>query len=414
MCKPPRYSLDFTLPLLKDGIHLHSSTQPGHLEIYVRWLADYLHTAEIPLSFTQANWLKSFRGSPEELISCCSEWYVFEKHWLEGIDNHIRQNNSFQKFKDYFEPFWRDINAECSRADELWSIDEYLNISEDDYNDRIVEFKQLGDCIFEFQFPDIPFRSLLCNAVSKVSSQAMRYILIDRFFRNFTRIIIKQEYPGNFLSRLKYSKHELENKTDPSMKDSVFINLKSPTFLKNGVWPLLYIIGELNTSSQLPHENDRVLILIPLVETYECRHFDLLKVCMLVKETNHILNYSAFYMPNELAKIFDSKGQQYLALEGTVSNASIFLDKLADFQLRRSLEDFGVELLEFSSEMENLWFSQNTLPKLFAQTREAEALCFLLFAESDSAEVMQKCAEDLVKIDPDYAKENYVEPYFKR
>jgi hypothetical protein len=64
--------------------------------------------------------------------------------------------------------------------------------------------------------------------------------------------------------------------------------------------------------------------------------------------------------------------------------------------------------------MENLWFSQNTLPKLFAQTREAEALCFLLYAESDCADVMQKCAEDLVKLDPDYAKENYVEPYFKR
>lgn len=408
MCKPPRYSVDFTLPLLKDGINLHSRTHPWHWEMYIHWLADYLHTNEIPLSITQVNWLKNFRGSAEELISCCSEWYVFEKHWLEGIDNHICQNKSFQDFKDYLEPYWRETNAECSSTDELWSIDEYLNISESDYNDRILEFQQLGNCVFEFQFPDIPFRSLLSNAVSKVSSQAMRYIMIENFFKAFTKIIIKQEYPGNFLSRIKKSTHEFTCRTDLLVKDRIFINIKPQSLFKIGKLPLFYVIGEVDTSSQLPHENDRVVILIPMVETYECRHFDLLTVCMLVKETNHILNHVAFYMPNELEKNLDCKGQQYVALEGTVSNSTIFLDKLADFQVRRNHEDFGVELLEFSLGMEDLWFSQNTLPELFVQTREAEALCFLLFAESDSAEIMQKCAEDLVKINPEYAEEMYV------
>jgi hypothetical protein len=69
MSAPPRYLIDFTVPKREDGSDLLDCTRAGDYEIYVHWLADYLHTADLQLSPLQKEWLERFSGGPSSKSS---------------------------------------------------------------------------------------------------------------------------------------------------------------------------------------------------------------------------------------------------------------------------------------------------------------------------------------------------------
>ncbi|MBA3609625.1 MAG: hypothetical protein H0W43_14150 [Chthoniobacterales bacterium] len=47
---PPRFLCDFTIPCRADGTFLEARRNEADYQAYVRWLSDYLHTVELPLS----------------------------------------------------------------------------------------------------------------------------------------------------------------------------------------------------------------------------------------------------------------------------------------------------------------------------------------------------------------------------
>ena len=186
MSAPPRYFIDFTVPQREDSSALLACSQPGDYETYVHWLADYLHGADLPLSHLQQEWLGRFQGNPSDLIFYCSDSFGYDVDWLEGIDNHISGGKSYQAFKDYTEPFWREINAQFEDVEDQWLFEDYLGITEADYNARKREMEQMGADIPYWSHADIPFRSLLCHALRRIPSHDERYREMDAYFRNFT------------------------------------------------------------------------------------------------------------------------------------------------------------------------------------------------------------------------------------
>ncbi len=50
---PPRFLCDFTIPCRADGTFLEARRNEADYQAYVRWLSDYQHTVELPLSEEQ-------------------------------------------------------------------------------------------------------------------------------------------------------------------------------------------------------------------------------------------------------------------------------------------------------------------------------------------------------------------------
>ena len=185
MPTPSRYFVDFTVPLRGDGSPLLKCSQPGDYEIYVHWLADYLHGADLPESPAQQKWLESFKGTPADLIFCCSDSYGYDVDWLEDVDSFIKDGQSYDEFKSYLEPLWRECNQYYPDEEDQWSFEDYLGITEDDYNARKTELAEMGN-LPSWSHADIPFRSLLCHALRRIHSHDERYQEMDFYFRNFS------------------------------------------------------------------------------------------------------------------------------------------------------------------------------------------------------------------------------------
>jgi hypothetical protein len=185
MSAPPRHFIDFTVPQREDGSPLVNCSQPGDYETYLHWLADYLHAVELPLSPVQQEWLGRFQGTPTDLIFHCSDSFGYDVDWLEGIDNHIKEGMSYQEFKDYMEPHWRECNEDYEDLEDQWSFDDYLAITEEGYEARRLEIEEMGDDSPYWSHADIPFRSLLCHALRKIPSHEERFHELDFYFRNF-------------------------------------------------------------------------------------------------------------------------------------------------------------------------------------------------------------------------------------
>jgi|GEM_PF-1321686 len=187
MSSPPRYFVDFTVPQREDGSSLLNCSQPGDYEAYIHWLADYLHGADLPLSPSQREWLGSFQGTPANLIFHCSDSnYGYDAGWLEGIEDHIKEGRDYADFKGFMEPHWRECNEAFEEPDDQWSFEDFLGITEGDYNARKTELEQMGGDVPNWSHADIPFRSLLCHALRRIYSHDERYREMDSYFRNFT------------------------------------------------------------------------------------------------------------------------------------------------------------------------------------------------------------------------------------
>jgi len=185
MSTPPRYFVDFTVPQREDGSPRRTCSQPGDYEAYVHWLADYLHGADLPLSPSQREWLGRFQWTPSDLIFHCSDSFGYDLEWLETIDSHLKEGAGYDEFKEFMEPHWRECNEAFEEPEDQWFFEDFLGITEDNYNDRKKELDQMGDDSSNWSHAEIPFRSLLCHALGKIRSHDERYREMDSYFSNF-------------------------------------------------------------------------------------------------------------------------------------------------------------------------------------------------------------------------------------
>ena len=184
MSAPPRYFIDFTVPARSDGSLLRDCREPDDYKNYVHWLADYLHTAELPLSAAQEAFLGGCRWTPEDLIFHCSDSFGYDLDTLEGIDNRILEGVTYQEYKEELEPYRIESNEGLEDEHEKWSVEDFLGISEAGYNARIPEVMEQGELPY-WSHADIPFRSLLCRALRQIPSHEVRYKEMDFYFTNF-------------------------------------------------------------------------------------------------------------------------------------------------------------------------------------------------------------------------------------
>ena len=96
---PPRFFCDFTVPRRADGSLLLSCRDSADYKTYVRWLSDYLHTADLPLSPEQQDWLLDTRPDAHQAIFACSDIYGYALFQLEDIVNDIEAGRSYEDFR---------------------------------------------------------------------------------------------------------------------------------------------------------------------------------------------------------------------------------------------------------------------------------------------------------------------------
>jgi hypothetical protein len=178
---PPRSFCDFTLPQREDGSDLSSCREPGDYELYVRWLSDYLHTAEIPLSADQSAWVQG--RSPDSVVFECSDAFGYAIDAMESLNTEFDSGETHASHRAYMLSLWEDLDAE-HREEE--SFEDWLALSEPTFDRLRSERLQENEAAQPWTHADIPFRPLLAWALRQIPAPEERFRQMDWFFRNFS------------------------------------------------------------------------------------------------------------------------------------------------------------------------------------------------------------------------------------
>lgn len=181
---PPRYFCDFSVPERENGSPLTSCEQAGDYERYVHWLADYLHHEILPLSTEQQDWLVWNEFDPGEVVFWCSEIYGYMITFLEDLEEHFANGESFKDYRAKLKPLWEE-RAQTPEEREEWSFEEFLMVDEENYVRLQREWQQEQATDQLWSHADIPFRSLLNRALRQIPDHAVRYRELDHYFQNF-------------------------------------------------------------------------------------------------------------------------------------------------------------------------------------------------------------------------------------
>ncbi len=181
---PPRFLCDFTVPCRPDGSLINACCDDSDYQTYVRWLSDYLHTVDLPLSAEQQDWLIDNRPDPKEVIFTCSDGPGYAIGQLEALAMNFEAGKTYADFR-----------AECLRSYETelgpeyreieGPFEDFLDCSEAVYDRLFREYlaeKAIGR---EWSHADMPYRSLLSWALHKMPDAEERYRQMDFYFTNF-------------------------------------------------------------------------------------------------------------------------------------------------------------------------------------------------------------------------------------
>ncbi len=178
---PPRSFCDFTYPHRGDSSDLSSCREPGDYELYVRWLSDYLHTAEIPLSADQAAWLQG--RNPDSAIFACSDVFGYTVDALEGLNPEFDFGETYSSHRASMQAHWDDLEEDVREEE---SFEDWLGLSEATFDRLRRERSQENEAGQRWSHADIPFRPLLAWAFRKIPNSEERFRQMDWFFRNFS------------------------------------------------------------------------------------------------------------------------------------------------------------------------------------------------------------------------------------
>ena len=180
---PPRNFIDFTVPARADGSLLTACEQPGDYETYVRWLADYLHEADLPLSQEQTEWLAVQVYEPEMLVFACSEEFGFAIHQLEVVESWFEEGLDYQEYRTEALAEWEARSPEIRAG---FPFEEWLGVTQFTFERLREEWREERASGHTWTHADIPFRSLLNLAFKAIPDTEVRYRVADEYFRNFS------------------------------------------------------------------------------------------------------------------------------------------------------------------------------------------------------------------------------------
>lgn len=186
---PPRNFCDFTVPLRGDGSPLVRCDGREDYEAYVQWLADYLYTAELPLSAAQARWLEGREhGSPSALVFEIADFYgaavweldLLEMRFAAGEEFPLPDQKTVRKWDRGHSSREHDEDEEPGirrEADWLDMYDKLLRIRG--------EWEQHAAAGVLWCHADIPYRSLLAHALRQLPDAEDRRRELDFYFIRF-------------------------------------------------------------------------------------------------------------------------------------------------------------------------------------------------------------------------------------
>ena len=179
---PPRSFADLTVPNRADGTPILSSDNLTDYDVYVRWLADYLHYVTVPMTPAQEAWLRSTAYKPDTVIFECSDVYGYTIDQVEGVELAFEEGETWQHYQERMRPFW-----EQDEPDKLENpFEEWLGMDEQVFNRLHNEWEETRRIPIIPDHADIPFRPLLAWALRQIPTHAERFRELHMFFRNFT------------------------------------------------------------------------------------------------------------------------------------------------------------------------------------------------------------------------------------
>jgi hypothetical protein len=175
---PPRSYVDCTVPVREDGSPMQRLRQDSEHEIYVAWLADYLHTVNLPLTPDQRAWLGT-KSSPEGTMCACAEAMGYASWDLDFIERRFEDG-----YTSYVE-FQADMLQQWEESTPLEEREEYpyVALSEEVFvrvHREWTEGKAMG--VRDDAYLDFPYRPLLNWALRQIPDQEERQEQVRLFF----------------------------------------------------------------------------------------------------------------------------------------------------------------------------------------------------------------------------------------
>ena len=169
---PPRHFCDLSVP---EGV----IDPDDRYNSYVRWISDYLHKVEIPLSENQKAWLDSRAWTPQEVILQCSDGYGYALLELDLLASFLAEGGTWQKYREDCYAVWQE-----SGQGEGFTFEECSPLTETGFERLRKEWLQEAKLTEPVRHNDMPFRSLLAWALRQMPDAGERFNQMDFYFRN--------------------------------------------------------------------------------------------------------------------------------------------------------------------------------------------------------------------------------------
>lgn len=183
---PPRSFTDFTVPTRPDGSPLSSCQQPNDYMNYVRWLSDYLHIADLPLTPDQQQWLDAQTSKePDHIVFECSETYGFALDDLEGLSYRFEEEQPYDQYRAEMHSYWAEQYSSAVEQEEF-PFEDWLDLPESTFIRLRKEWEVEQQIEEPWSHADIPFRPLLNWALKQLPDAEARFKVMDLYFNNFS------------------------------------------------------------------------------------------------------------------------------------------------------------------------------------------------------------------------------------
>lgn len=177
---PPRSFGDMAVPCHADGSLLRNCVQEGDYEAYVRWLADYLHAADLPLTPEQCDWLEAKPRSAKEVIFHCSDTPGHAVWDLDILEGYFEAGYTGEEYNKVMRDAWLDSTAPEDR--EEFAFEE---LSPKTFARLRREWLAQKGSESEWAHADMPYRPLLAWALHQMPDAEVRRKEMHWFFSNY-------------------------------------------------------------------------------------------------------------------------------------------------------------------------------------------------------------------------------------
>lgn len=168
------------MPCRADGSLLKDCAQDGDFEVYVAWLADYLHAVDLPLTMEQRDWLEAKPRSAQEVLFLCSDTPGYAVWDLEILEGYFEAGDTCEEYNRAMREAWLESTAPEDR--EEFAFEELLPKTFARLHREWLEQKGSEDA---WPYADMPYRPLLAWALHQMPDAEVRRKEMHWFFSNY-------------------------------------------------------------------------------------------------------------------------------------------------------------------------------------------------------------------------------------